>query len=75
MKINYRQMSIMMFLSFISLKFLVLPSVLYLTSSNMSWLVALVLMSIDGLYALLIIDLMRKEYGKWQQKRKGYPVY
>ena len=64
MKINYRQMSIMLFLSFICLKFLVLPSVLYLHSSNASWFVALVLMIIDGLYALLIIDLMRKNQNK-----------
>ena len=64
MKINYRQMSVMLFLSFISLKFLVLPSVLFLKSGNMSWLVVLVLMIIDGLYALLIIDLMRKNHNK-----------
>ena len=60
MKISYRQMSVMLFLSFIALKFLVLPSVLYLQSSNSSWFVVLVLMIIDGLYALLIINLMRK---------------
>ena len=64
MKINYRQMSVMMFLSFISLKFLVLPSVLYLRSSNTSWFVVLVLMIIDGIYALLLIDLMRKNQNK-----------
>ncbi len=64
MKINYRQMSVMLFLSFISLKFLVLPSVLYLKSSNMSWLVVLVLMIIDGIYALILIDLMRKNHNK-----------
>ena len=64
MKINYRQMSIMLFLSFIALKFLVLPSVLYIQSGNMSWLVVLVLMIIDGLYALLIIDLMKKNQNK-----------
>ena len=60
MKINYRQMSVMLFLSFIALKFLVLPSVLYLQSANSSWFVVLVLMVIDGLYALLLINLMRK---------------
>lgn len=64
MKINYRQMSVMLFLSFISLKFLVLPSVLFLKSGNMSWLVALVLMIIDGLYAVLLISLMRKNHNK-----------
>lgn len=60
MKISYRQMSVMMFLSFIALKFLVLPSVLYLQSSNSSWFVVLILMIIDGLFALLLINLMRK---------------
>ena len=64
MKINFRQLSIMVFMSFISLKFLVLPSVLYLHSSNMSWLVCLVLMIIDGIYAILTIDLMRKNQNK-----------
>ena len=64
MKINYRQMNIMLFLSFIGLKFLVLPSVLYLHSSNTSWFVVLVLMLIDGIYALLTIDLMRKNQNK-----------
>lgn len=64
MKINYRQMSVMLFLSFIGLKFLVLPSVLYLHSSNTSWFVVLVLMIIDGLYALLTIDLMKKNQNK-----------
>ena len=60
MKISYRQMSVMLFLSFIALKFLVLPSVLYLESTNSSWFVVLIFMIIDGLYALLIINLMRK---------------
>ncbi len=64
MKINYRQMCIMLFLSFIALKFLVLPSVLYLHSSNTSWFVVLVLMIIDGIYAFLLIDLMQKNQNK-----------
>ena len=64
MKINYRQMCVMMFLSFIALKFLVLPSVLYIQSANASWFVVLVLMIIDGLYALLLIELMRKNQNK-----------
>ena len=64
MKINYRQMCIMLFLSFIGLKFLVLPSVLYIHSSNASWFVVLTLMIIDGIYALLTIDLMRKNQNK-----------
>lgn len=60
LKINYRQLSILVFMSFIALKFLALPSLLYLDSENMSWIVALVLMVIDALYAFLILDLMRK---------------
>ncbi|MFQ6752229.1 MAG: GerAB/ArcD/ProY family transporter [Clostridia bacterium] len=60
MKISYRQLCIMIFLSLISMKFLILPSVLYRFSENMSWVVVLVLMIIDGLYAILIIDLMKK---------------
>lgn len=64
MKINYRQMCIMLFLSFIALKFLVLPSVLYIHSSNTSWFVVLSLMILDGIYALLTIDLMKKSGNK-----------
>lgn len=64
MKINYRQMSVMLFMSFISLKFLVLPSALFLKSENSSWLVCLVLMILDGIYALAIISLMRKNKSK-----------
>ena len=64
MKINYRQMCIMLFLSFIALKFLVLPSVLYINSANASWFVVLVLMIIDGIYALLLINLMKKNQNK-----------
>lgn len=64
MKINYRQLSVMLFMSFIALKFLVLPSVLYTKSGNMSWFVTLILMIIDGLFALLILDLMKKNQNK-----------
>lgn len=64
MKVNYRQISIMTFMSFIALKFLALPSLLYSVSGNMSWLVALVLMLIDGIYAILIIDLIKKNQSK-----------
>lgn len=64
MKINYRQLSVMLFMSFICLKFLVLPSVLYIQSENMSWLVVLVLMIIDALYALLLLSLMKKNQNK-----------
>ncbi len=64
MKINYRQLSVMIFMSFIALKFLVLPSVLFIKSANMSWLVALILMSVDGLYAMMIISIMKKNQNK-----------
>ena len=47
-------------MSFISLKLLALPSLLYVDSGNMSWLVALVLMIVDALYVFLILDLMKK---------------
>jgi len=64
MKINYRQLSIMVFMRFIALKFLALPSLLYKESGNMSWLVALVLMLIDAIYAYLIIELMKRSNEK-----------
>lgn len=64
MKINYRQLSVMLFFSFIALKFLVLPSVMYVHSGNMSWLVALVIMSLDAVYAIFIISLMRRNQNK-----------
>jgi len=64
MKINYRQLSIMVFMSFIALKLLALPSLLYKESGNMSWLVALVLMLIDAIYAYLIIELMKRSNEK-----------
>ena len=64
MKINYRQMSILVFMCFISLKLLALPSLLYVDSGNMGWFVALVLMAIDGIYAFLILDLIKKNQDK-----------
>jgi len=64
MKINYRQLSILVFMCFISLKLLALPSLLYVESGNMGWFVALVLMIIDGIYAFLIIDLIKKNQDK-----------
>jgi spore germination protein (amino acid permease) len=64
MKISYRQMSILVFMSFISLKLLALPSLLYVEAKNMGWFVALVLMIIDGIYAFLIIDLIKKNQNK-----------
>ena len=60
MKISYRQLSIVVFMSFIALKLLSLPSFLYIESKNSAWLVALVLMLIDALYTFLLINLMKK---------------
>lgn len=64
MKVNYRQLSILVFMSFIALKFLALPCLLYKESGNMSWLVALTLMIVDGVYAFFIIELMHKNQNK-----------
>ena len=60
LKINYRQLSILVFMSFIALKFLALPSLLYVKSGNMSWLVTLVLMILDAVYVFILLDLMKK---------------
>ena len=64
MKINYRQLSILVFMCFISLKLLALPSLLYVGCGNMGWFVSLVLMLIDAIYAFLIIDLIKKNQDK-----------
>lgn len=50
----------MVFMSFIALKFLALPSLLYKTAGNMGWFVNLILMLIDTIYAFIIIGLMKK---------------
>ena len=60
MRVNYRQLAIMVFMSFIALKFLALPSLLYVKADKMSWLVALVLMIVDGIYVFLILDIMKR---------------
>lgn len=60
MKISYRQLSVLVFMSFIALKFLALPSLLYEISGNMSIFVALVLMIVDGLYVYILLGLMKK---------------
>lgn len=60
MKINYRQMSICVFMSFISVKLLAMPGWMYIESGINSWFVALVMMLIDLLYGLLIVELMKK---------------
>ena len=43
-KINYRQTCILVFLSQIALKFLALPSLMYMESGNESMCIALVMM-------------------------------
>ncbi len=64
MKINYRQLSILVFLSFITTKMSALPGFLYLDAGNMGWLIALIYMFNDGVFALLIVNLMRKSGNK-----------
>ena len=59
-KINYRQTCILVFLSQIALKFLALPSLMYMESGNESIFIALVMMITDGLYAFLLLGLARK---------------
>lgn len=60
MKISYRQMSVLILLAFITLKFSALPSLMYTVSGNMSWLTALMLMIIDSIYVFIIVGLMKK---------------
>ena len=60
MKISYRQLSIMVFMSFIALKLLALPSLLYKQCGNASWIVVIVLMMVDAIYAYFIVLLMQK---------------
>lgn len=64
MKINYRQLSIIVFMSFIALKLLALPSLLYKQAGNVTWFVILILMIIDAVYAYFIISLMKKNQEK-----------
>lgn len=64
MKINYRQLSVLVFLSFVALKFFALPGVMYIDAENMSWLVSLILVLIDGMYTLWIVSLMKKNRSK-----------
>ena len=78
MKINYRQLSIVVFMSFIALKLLSLPSFLYIESKNSAWLVALVLMLVDALYTFLLINLMKKcncgNINEFMEKTLGKPL-
>ena len=78
MKISYRQLSIVVFMSFIALKLLSLPSFLYIESKNSAWLVALVLMLVDALYTFLLIGLMKKcncrNINEFMEKTLGKPL-
>ena len=78
MKISYRQLSIVVFMSFIALKLLSLPSFLYIESKNSAWLVALVLMVIDAFYTFLLINLMKKcnckNINEFMQQTLGKPL-
>ena len=64
MTINYRQVSVLTLLSLISMKFLALPSLMYLESDNMTWFVTLVLMLIDAVFAFLILSLIKRSGSK-----------
>ena len=69
MKISYHQMSIMVMASFLSLKLMALPGLMWEKADNMGWLVCLVLMLVDFVYALIIVDLMQKN------KTKNFAVF
>lgn len=56
-KISYRQTCILVLLCQIALKFLALPSLMYLESGSESIFVVFVLMVVDGLYALYLLKL------------------
>lgn len=60
MKVNYRQISILIFLSFISLKLLALPSLMYAESGTTGLIGTIVLMMIDFIYAIMLVDILKK---------------
>jgi len=60
MKISYRQASILIFLAMIALKMLALPSLLYRHAGSSAIFVSLILMTIDAIYAYIIIGLIEK---------------
>ena len=64
MKVNYRQISMIVFMSFIALKFLALPALLFQDSEYMSWFTTLMLMIVDGLYAIMILSLIKRNRNK-----------
>lgn len=64
MKINYRQTSLLVMMSFLSVKLMALPSLLAHDAENMGWIVPAVMMIVDFVFALLILDLMKKNQSK-----------
>lgn len=64
MKINYRQTCILILMAMIALKFLALPSLLYVHSENMSIFVSLVLMIVDAIYAVVIMGMIERNGNK-----------
>lgn len=64
MKINYRQTSLLIMMSFLAVKLMALPSLLAFDAENMGWVVPAVMMFVDFVYALLLVDLMKKNQSK-----------
>lgn len=64
MKINYRQTSLLVMMSFLSVKLMALPSLLWHDADNMGWIVPAVMMIVDFIYALLLLDLIKKNQTK-----------
>lgn len=60
MKVNYRQVCVLTLLGMIALKFLGLPSFLYVDAGTSSIFIALILMCIDAVFAFLILSLIEK---------------
>lgn len=64
MKISYRQMSILVMMSFIAVKLMALPGLLYEDAKNMGWVVLVALMLVDFVFALMLVSLMQKNQSK-----------
>lgn len=54
----------MFMMGFLATKLLALPGLLWQDAENMGWMVALILMSIDFVYAILIVDMMKRNQNK-----------
>ena len=78
MKINCRQFSIIIFYLLVSLKFLALPSLVYLDCETDSWLVFVLMAIIDILLIWVIIHLLRssdeKNFYEFLKNRMGLVV-